>query len=122
MEEICNVVEGQVGFGRALDDPPVVRVVTLPDKDRGDEGTTFFHLAEDMELVVDHDVVFRGIALLYIVRFAFLVNVNQHMAFNGFENPGAVDLDRLKHDIAIGHNHDLPLPLQHSDDVQCPRV
>ena len=77
------MVEGQVGFGRALDDLPIVRVVALPDKDRGDEGTTFFHCAEDMEFVVDHDVLRRGIRFLHVVRLQFLVDVDQNFSVDG---------------------------------------
>ena len=45
------------------------------------------------------------IAPLDVVELLLLVDVDQNVAGNRVEKPGAVDLARLKHDVAVRQNH-----------------
>ena len=76
--------------------------MALPHKDRSDARTPdFFDGGQDAQFVIDQHIMFGGIALFDIWQFIFLVHVNQHFAFDRFEQPGTVHLARLKNDIAI---------------------
>jgi hypothetical protein len=65
---------------------------------------------QNAKLVVNHDVVIRGISPLNIAELALLVDVDKDVPVDCFEQAGALDLARLKDDITVGKkNHRTPL-------------
>jgi hypothetical protein len=65
---------------------------------------------QNAKLVVNHDVVIRGISPLNIAELALLVNVDEDVPIDRFEQTGALDLARLKDHVTVGEkDHRTPL-------------
>src|SRR5258708_26387360 len=80
------------------------------------------YLGENSRLVVHQNVVARRVALLDIAELLLLVDVYQHVALDGLEDAGALDLTRLKDDVAVGQDHrprPAPEPL---DNIELCRI
>jgi hypothetical protein len=60
---------------------------------------------QNAELVVNHDVVVRWISPLDIAELALLVNVNEDVTIDGFEQARAFDFARLKDHVTVGKKH-----------------
>src|SRR5262252_7813252 len=64
----------------------------------------FLYLSENSRLVVHQNIVARGVAPLDIIELLLLVDVYQHVALDGLKDAGALDLARLKDDVAVGED------------------
>src|SRR5215472_11753617 len=62
------------------------------------------------------------IALLDVVQLLLLVNVNQHLAIDGFPQAGALDLARLEDHVAVGEDHARAQLLAVRDGVERTRI
>ncbi len=74
------------------------------------------------QLVVDHDVVPRRVALLDGLEHLLLVHVDQDATVDRIPDAGSLDLARLEHHIAVRQDHRLAHALKMSQDLQCIRV
>ena len=63
-----------------------------------------FHRGQNVKLVIDHDVVPRGVALPHIIQHLLFVDVDQHSPFDGFPQSGTLNFARLKNHIAVGED------------------
>ncbi len=64
-----------------------------------------FHGRQQVRLVVDHDIVFGWIALLHMVEYALLVQVDHNPAFDRIPYSRALNFTRLEDDVAVRQNH-----------------
>ncbi len=80
--------------------------MTLTREHRGHASSpNCFHRREDPQLVVNHQIVVGGIALLHVVQLALLVDVNEDLPIHRLLQARALDLARLKHRIPVGEDH-----------------
>ena len=68
---------------------------------------------KNSEFVIHQHIVISWISTLHILERFLLVNIDQHVPFDGFKNTGALNLARLKYHVAVGQN-DRPAPLPES--------
>src|SRR5262249_39304419 len=59
---------------------------------------------EDTQLIIDHDIALCRINALHLGKFKLLMDINEHVAGKGRPEPGAFDLARLEHRVAIGED------------------
>ena len=65
------------------------------------------HRRQKIGLVVDHNIVLGRIAPLHMIEHFFLVHIDHDAALDGIPNARALDLARLKHDVAVGQHNRL---------------
>jgi len=83
----------------------VVRVVSLAWKHRRHAvAPDLLYHREDAQLVIYHDIVPGRIARRDRIEHLFFMDVDQHPAFHRRPEPGALDLARLEHHVAIRQN------------------
>jgi hypothetical protein len=58
------------------------------------------------------------VALLEIIQHLFFVDVDQHPAFDGFPQPGTLDLARLEDNVAIRQDDWQSLGAKMRDDIE----
>ena len=63
-----------------------------------------FHRSQNMKLVIDHDIVPGGVALLHIIQHLLFVDVDQHSALGGLPQSGTLNFARLKDHVAVGQD------------------
>ena len=91
-----------VGWRIASENSRVPRVVALPWEHRGDALTPhLLHRVEDAQLIIDHDIPLCRIKTLNLGKFLLLMDIDEHAVFESRPEPGALDLPRLEHRIAI---------------------
>ncbi len=96
-----------------------VRVVPLAGEDGGQAlAPRLLDRGEDPDLVVDQHVVVGRVASLDVVELELLVDVDEHAPGDGSRQAGAFDLQRLKHDVAVGQDDGGPEAAGVRDDVQ----
>src|SRR3984893_11435822 len=97
------MVQLNVGRRTASEKLQVPRIVTLP-RENGDNtlAPNVLDRVEDTQLIVDHYVPLCRVNALNLGEFALLMDIDQHAVFESRPEPGALDLPRLEHRIAIG--------------------
>ena len=78
----------------------------------------FLKGGENADLVVDEDIVPGRVAQLDVLELLLLVDVDQHAAVDSVVQPGALDLARLEHHVAVAEDHGRPPCGQPLDDVE----
>ena len=76
------------------------------------------HRVENPHLVVNQHVMVRWIALLHVVEFLFLVDVDHHLSVDGFAQSRALNLERLKNHVAVGQDRRLAVLFVLLDHVE----
>src|SRR4029077_15204086 len=96
-DEVADAIEDDVGSGISGHLGGIVRVVSLAGEHGGDAlAPRRLDGGAEPRLVVDEDVVIGGIPPLDVAQLALLVDVDEHVALDGLEQPGAMDLQRLE--------------------------
>src|SRR5262245_10999366 len=104
-DEVPDALQNDVGGRISAHFGGVVRVVTLAGEDRGDAvGPGGLDGGAEPRLVVDEHVVVGGVAPLDVVQLALLVDIDEHVALDRLEQPGAMDLQGLEHHVAVGED------------------
>src|SRR6516164_6144488 len=98
----------------------VLRVVTLSREHRGDAVLpSVFNGLEDAQLVINHDIVLRGIKALHRCQFFFFMNKDQHMSVKGFPQTCAFHLAWLEHGISIGQDRHTSPTFESPYHIEC---
>jgi hypothetical protein len=121
-EQVGDVLDRDVRGRAAGQRRGVVGVVPLAREDRGHAGAPgLLHRGQDAQLVVDQHVVARRVALLDVVQLPLLVDVDEHAALDGVQQPGALDLARLEDHVAVGDDDGESPGAEPLDQQQRPR-
>src|SRR6478735_8655283 len=97
--KLSDLADRYIRLERSRGERGVRRVVALPNEYRRDAvAHQLLDGGQQAWLVVDHDVVRRGIRLLYRREHVFLVEIHVHPALDGIPEPGMTDLAGLEHD------------------------
>lgn len=78
----------------------------------------FLNGCQNAQFVIDEDITLGRVACFDVFRLSFLMDVNQHIAVNRFEQSGSFDLARLKHNVSVGQNDRLAQLLDALDDIE----
>lgn len=99
----------------------VARVVSLPQKD-GREPFAPYALdgRQPPDLVTDEYVVVGGIPPLDVHQHSLLEHIHEYASVDRIEQPRALDLAWLEHDIAVGQDDRRAALGQMPDDVERP--
>ena len=113
---MCSIVTSGFGYVRHVGR---VRVVPLAGEDGGQAlAPRLLDRGEDPHLVVDQHVVVGRVASLDVVELELLVDVDEHAPGRRLAQAGAFDLQRLKHDVAVGQDDGGPEATGVRDGVQ----
>src|ERR1700723_299596 len=94
-------------------------VVTLAHKDCGEfTPKRRFHRRQQVRLVVDHDIAIGRVALLHMVEYTLLVQINHDPALHRIPYSRALNLARLEHDVAVRQHHGAAESAQVGDGLE----
>ena len=92
-------------------------ILTLSGKHRGHPRVPgLLDRGQNAQLVVHQDIVLGRVTPLDIIQRLLFMNVDEHVAFDSFEDARAFDLARLKNHIAVREDYRLSPraePLEH---------
>src|SRR5205814_2012995 len=94
-QQITDLGKLEVGGGILGQSIRIGCIMALPDEYGGHPlAPEFLHRGEDAQLVVDENVVVGRVEPLYVLKLAFLVNVDEHAIMHRPPQPGALHLAR----------------------------
>ena len=96
------MVQLDVGWLTTREKLRVPRVMALPREHCGDAlAPHLLNRVEDAQLIIDHYITLCRIKTLNFGKFPLLMDIDEHAAVESRPEPGALDLPRLEHRIAI---------------------
>ena len=89
-------------------------------REHGRDATApdFLDSRQDAQLVIDKHVAVCRIAFLNVIKLELFVDIDQHVAIHGCEQPGASDLERLENHVTVGQDYRAAISLHMINRIQ----
>ena len=119
VQQIPDALDADVGWRVRRPHLGIPSIVSLPHKyGRHSGAPDLLDSRKNAKLIVYDDIMTRWISGFHVGQLAFLVHVDQGVAFDRFIESGAVHFSRLKDDVAVSkQDGGSPLP-DERDDVK----